>query len=335
MAEAVSAAMGASSAIIRGDLGAVGTSSRRVTATRVEGSGARAGGAQRAAKSSSSGFRGSSLVGTNLGRRLRVAARAVSDPSMTGWDAGNKIDEKEDVVGVLLLNLGGPETLDDVQPFLYNLFADPDIIRLPGALQFLQSPLAALLSNSRAPKSREAYESIGGGSPLRRITDEQANALHEKSAVRKDTVEDQVADEIDPELWASSVATALAFRAFQNGVEASRTESPKMHDQTETQTETKPETLTPSPTLSPGDRLFKFAASCPATGDDVGSDPESDDSQPHWDIDVTSANSVSFLGATLREGQSPPRSSPVQMFDEGRLPRVGASALFRVATGSI
>ena len=132
MAEAVSAAMGASSAIIRGDLGAVATSSRRVAATRVAGSGARAGGAQRAAKSSSSGFRGSSLVGTNLGRRLRVAARAVSDPSMTGWDAG-RIDEKDDVVGVLLLNLGGPETLDDVQPFLYNLFADPDIIRLPGA----------------------------------------------------------------------------------------------------------------------------------------------------------------------------------------------------------
>ena len=179
MAEAVSAAMGASSAIIRGDLGVVGTSSRRVAATRVAGSGARAGGAQRAAKSSSSeskGSRGSSLVGTNPGRRLRVAARAVSDPSMTGWDAG-RIDEKEDVVGVLLLNLGGPETLDDVQPFLYNLFADPDIIRLPGVLQFLQSPLAALLSNSRAPKSREAYESIGGGSPLRRITDEQANAL--------------------------------------------------------------------------------------------------------------------------------------------------------------
>lgn len=179
MAEAVSAAMGASSAIIRGDLGVVGTSTRRVAATRVAGSGARAGGAQRAAKSSSSeskGSRGSSLVGTNPGRRLRVAARAVSDPSMTGWDAG-RIDEKEDVVGVLLLNLGGPETLDDVQPFLYNLFADPDIIRLPGALQFLQSPLAALLSNSRAPKSREAYESIGGGSPLRRITDEQANAL--------------------------------------------------------------------------------------------------------------------------------------------------------------
>lgn len=37
-----------------------------------------------------------------------------------------------DKVGVLLLNLGGPETLDDVEHFLFNLFNDPDIIRLPG-----------------------------------------------------------------------------------------------------------------------------------------------------------------------------------------------------------
>jgi hypothetical protein len=57
-------------------------------------------------------------------------------------------------VGVLLLNLGGPECLDDVQPFLYNLFADPDIIRLPAAVSFLQRPLAALVSTLRAPKAR-------------------------------------------------------------------------------------------------------------------------------------------------------------------------------------
>ena len=58
-------------------------------------------------------------------------------------------------VGVLLLNLGGPECLDDVQPFLYNLFADPDIIRLPAAVSFLQRPLAALVSTLRAPKVRD------------------------------------------------------------------------------------------------------------------------------------------------------------------------------------
>ncbi|KAL5999732.1 hypothetical protein ACLOJK_038017 [Asimina triloba] len=80
-------------------------------------------------------------------------------------------------VGVLLLNLGGPETLHDVQPFLFNLFADPDIIRLPRLFRFLQPLLAQIISVVRAPKSKEGYASIGGGSPLRRITDEQAHAL--------------------------------------------------------------------------------------------------------------------------------------------------------------
>ncbi|CAN6539702.1 unnamed protein product [Malus baccata var. baccata] len=83
----------------------------------------------------------------------------------------------EEKVGVLLLNLGGPETLNDVQPFLFNLFADPDIIRLPRLFRFLQQPLAKLISVLRAPKSKEGYAAIGGGSPLRKITNEQANEL--------------------------------------------------------------------------------------------------------------------------------------------------------------
>ncbi|GAB2229468.1 hypothetical protein Droror1_Dr00023611 [Drosera rotundifolia] len=83
----------------------------------------------------------------------------------------------EEKIGVLLLNLGGPDTLDDVQPFLYNLFADPDIIRLPRPFQFLQGPLAQVISVLRAPKSKEGYAAIGGGSPLRKITDQQADTL--------------------------------------------------------------------------------------------------------------------------------------------------------------
>ncbi|KAK6782396.1 hypothetical protein RDI58_020192 [Solanum bulbocastanum] len=83
----------------------------------------------------------------------------------------------EEKIGVLLLNLGGPDTLHDVQPFLFNLFADPDIIRLPRLFRFLQRPLAQLISVLRAPKSKEGYAAIGGGSPLRKITDEQASAL--------------------------------------------------------------------------------------------------------------------------------------------------------------
>jgi hypothetical protein len=90
---------------------------------------------------------------------------------------GSNSHIREEKVGLLLLNLGGPETLDDVQPFLFNLFADPDIIRLPRLFKFLQRPLAKLISVFRAPKSKEGYAAIGGGSPLRKITDEQANAL--------------------------------------------------------------------------------------------------------------------------------------------------------------
>lgn len=102
-----------------------------------------------------------------LGALLTSKTQDISSKPFTG-------DEE---IGVLLLNLGGPETLDDVQPFLFNLFADPDIIRLPRLFRFLQKPLAQLISVLRAPKSKEGYASIGGGSPLRRITDAQAEEL--------------------------------------------------------------------------------------------------------------------------------------------------------------
>lgn len=82
---------------------------------------------------------------------------------------------QQEKIGVLLLNLGGPEKLADVRPFLYNLFSDPDIIRLP--LRFLQKPLAWLIASRRHKKSSGYYAQIGGGSPLRRITTEQAAAL--------------------------------------------------------------------------------------------------------------------------------------------------------------
>ena len=78
-------------------------------------------------------------------------------------------------LGVLLLNLGGPDKLEDVRPFLYNLFSDPEIIRLPSPL--LQAPLAWLISTLRFKKSQENYKKIGGGSPLRRITEAQGQAL--------------------------------------------------------------------------------------------------------------------------------------------------------------
>jgi len=83
-------------------------------------------------------------------------------------------------VGVLLLNLGGPDKLEDVGPFLYNLFSDPEIIRLP--FQWMQKPLAWFIATRREKTSQENYKQIGGGSPLRRITEAQGKALQDKLA---------------------------------------------------------------------------------------------------------------------------------------------------------
>lgn len=79
---------------------------------------------------------------------------------------------------VILLNLGGPDKLESVRPFLYNLFSDREIIRLGPSL--LQKPLALLISLLRSKKSRDAYKLIGGFSPLRIITEAQADALRER-----------------------------------------------------------------------------------------------------------------------------------------------------------
>lgn len=81
----------------------------------------------------------------------------------------------EKSLGVLLFNLGGPETLADVQPFLFNLFSDPEIIRIRN--DFLRGLVARFIASTRAEKSRGYYKKIGGGSPLRRITEAQAAAL--------------------------------------------------------------------------------------------------------------------------------------------------------------
>ncbi len=75
---------------------------------------------------------------------------------------------------VFLMNLGGPRTLDEVRPYLFELFSDPKILQLPA---FLRLPLAALISTLRAPSSREKYALIGDGSPLVKGTQAQGEAL--------------------------------------------------------------------------------------------------------------------------------------------------------------
>lgn len=79
-------------------------------------------------------------------------------------------------VGVVLFNMGGPETLAQVRPFLTRLFSDREIIRLPAGPVF-QPLFARLLAWGRSPAVRRNYASIGGGSPQLRHTLAQASAL--------------------------------------------------------------------------------------------------------------------------------------------------------------
>jgi Ferrochelatase len=118
-----------------------------------------------------------SAHGDSAGKTVAAAATAVA--------AGSPLPalvspfEQTAKVGVLLLNLGGPERAEDVAPFLYNLFADPDIIRLPPLLSVFQAPIAKFIAARRAPKSKKAYEAIGGGSPIVKWTRAQAEGIEQ------------------------------------------------------------------------------------------------------------------------------------------------------------
>ena len=78
---------------------------------------------------------------------------------------------------VILFNLGGPDKLESVEPFLFNLFNDPAILNLPSLFRF---PLAKLIANRRAPTAKKIYSELGGSSPILQLTKEQAQALELK-----------------------------------------------------------------------------------------------------------------------------------------------------------
>ena len=87
---------------------------------------------------------------------------------------------------VILFNLGGPDKLANVKPFLFNLFNDPAILNLP---TFLRYPLAKIISNRRAPVAKKIYEKLGGSSPILRLTKDQSNSL-EKSLNQNENKEE-------------------------------------------------------------------------------------------------------------------------------------------------
>ena len=78
---------------------------------------------------------------------------------------------------VILFNLGGPDKLENVESFLFNLFYDPAILNLPSRLRF---PLAKLIANRRAPTANKFYQELGGSSPIWKLTQEQSHALEFK-----------------------------------------------------------------------------------------------------------------------------------------------------------
>lgn len=84
-----------------------------------------------------------------------------------------------DKIAVVLFQLGGPDSLEAVEPFLYNLFLDPDIIDFPFA-SLAREPLARYISSRRSKKVAEKYKEIGGRSPIRELTQQQARALEQE-----------------------------------------------------------------------------------------------------------------------------------------------------------
>jgi len=84
---------------------------------------------------------------------------------------------------IILFNLGGPDSLSAVQPFLFNLFNDPAIINLPSFFRF---PLAKLISKRRTPVAKAIYAEMGGKSPILDETQAQARAIDESLQSEKD-----------------------------------------------------------------------------------------------------------------------------------------------------
>ncbi len=80
-------------------------------------------------------------------------------------------------VAVILFNLGAPDSMQAVRPFLFNLFADKNIIRLPYLLRMF---LAYVISKKRSETAKEIYKILGGKSPLLENTQKQANLLEKK-----------------------------------------------------------------------------------------------------------------------------------------------------------
>lgn len=117
----------------------------------------------------------------------------------------------DEITGIILLNLGGPDSIGAVKPFLYNLFSDRQIIQLGPS--FMQKPIAWMISNMRAKKSEQYYRLIGGKSPIYEITRAQAKAL-EESLNQKSAVSSQQSIPHHPPLTKEGDQEGVFFRVY-------------------------------------------------------------------------------------------------------------------------
>jgi len=122
--------------------------------------------------------------------------------------------------GIVLLNMGGPKTLDDVEPFLLNLFADRELLRLP-----FQDALGRFIAKRRTPKVRGLYDRIGGGSPILHWTETQGRGMIERlDAMSPETAPHKFyvafryvapsADDALRQMAADGVERAIAFSQY-------------------------------------------------------------------------------------------------------------------------
>ncbi|CAF1049307.1 unnamed protein product [Adineta ricciae] len=103
-------------------------------------------------------------------RLLQSSVRSISNTTTSSPSEGRSQNEVN--TGILLLNMGGPETIDDVYDFLNRLFSDKDIIPLPA-----QKTLGPWIARRRTPSIQEQYGKIGGGSPIKMWTEKQGQGM--------------------------------------------------------------------------------------------------------------------------------------------------------------
>lgn len=129
-------------------------------------------------------------------------------------------------LGIILLNLGGPDSLQAVRPFLYNLFSDRQIIRLGPS--FMQKPLAWLISTIRSKKTEQYYKLIGGKSPILDITKAQAKALEDSLNSEPQTLNSELSfkvfigmrywspfiEDIIPEIYSKGIRKVIALSLY-------------------------------------------------------------------------------------------------------------------------